>query len=254
MSKTRELANAFLQKTQLTRSPAPPISGVVNAFNSLFAVQDLSDQENQSIERILVEGFEAERSQGRRVDADIIEIKRLTKELLAIKRQEIVLIGERISQARAIFLKYKERSFREWLELTFGSFKTGYNYLAFYDLYLNVPEEFKRRLKEMPAKAVYILATNKAPIDRKIEIVRDYDHETAQDLITLIRDSLGSRRVIRRANNETLLRSMEREASLILPDHLNESQKRRLGALIENLRLLFADSKKIRSTSITSGF
>ena len=245
MSKTQELATAFLQKTRFTHPAAPPISPVVNAFNSLFAVQELNDQESQSIERIIVEGYEPGHFSEGDVDLDVAEVKRLTKELMAIQRQEMVLIGERIAQARAIFRKYKDRSFREWLELTFGSFKTGYNYLAFYDLYLIVPDEIKTRLKEMPAKAVYVLASKKVPVERKIEIVKDHSQESAQNLIALIQETLGDcRRTARRPSNERLLSSMEQEASMILPDGLDESQRRRLGVLIDQLKVLIDHSKK----------
>ncbi len=236
MSKTQELATAFLQKTHFIQPSAPPISGVANAFNSLFAVQELSDQENRSIERILVEGYESGRSGEGTVAVDVFEVKRLTKELVAIKRQEMVLIGERIVQARAIFQKYKERSFREWLELTFGSFKTGYNYLAFYDLYLLVPDEIKTQLKEMPAKAAYILASKKVPIERKIAIVKDHSRETTENLIALIRETLGDRRSVYRPTNEKLIGSMERDASMILPNLLDDSQCRRLRVLAEHLK------------------
>jgi hypothetical protein len=238
MSKTQQLATAFLRKTRLTQPTAPPISGVVNAFNALFAVQELSDQESRKIERILVEGFEPGQRVEGEVDLDVVEVKRITKELMAIKRQEMVLIGERIAQARAIFRKYNDRSFREWLNLTFGSFKTGYNYLAFYDLYLLVPDEIKGRLKEMPAKAVYVLASKKVPVERKIAIVKEHGQETAQNLIALIQETLGDRPAMKRPSNEKLISSMEKEAAMILPDALNESQKRRLTVLIEHLKTL----------------
>jgi hypothetical protein len=246
MSKTQELATAFLQKTRLTRPPAPPMSGVVNAFNALFAVQELSDQENRVIERILVEGYEPGRYVEGEVDLDVAQVKRITKELIAIKRQEMVLIGERIAEARSIFQKYKDRSFREWLELTFGSFKSGYNYLAFYDLYLSVPDEIKTRLKEMPAKAVYVLASKKVPVERKIQIVKDHAQESANHIISLIRETFDDgRHAVRRPTNEKLISSMERDASTILPDHLDESQRRRLSALIEHLKVLIDHSKNV---------
>ncbi|MBF8264062.1 MAG: chlamydia virulence plasmid protein pGP6-D [Parachlamydiales bacterium] len=242
MTKTQQLATAFLQKTRLTRPAAPPISGAINAFNALFAVQELSDPENRKIERILVEGFEPGQLSEGEVDLDVVEVKRLTKELMAIQRQEMVLIGERIAQARAIFRKYKDRSFREWLDLTFGSFKSGYNYLAFYDLYLLVPDDIKARLKEMPAKAVYVLASKKVPVERKIAIVKEHAQETAQNLIALIQSTLGDRRAAHRPTNEKLIRAMEKDASMIWPDLLNESQRRRLTALIGHLKTLLTHS------------
>jgi hypothetical protein len=237
MTKTQELATAFLQKTPKSRPVMLPAVNIVNAFQSLFAVQELNERESKCIERILVEGVEPEQSMYD-INADIVEVKRLTKELLAIKRQEIILIGERIAQVRTVFHRYRERSFREWLELTFGSFKTGYNYLSFYDLYLSVPEEIKLRLKEMPAKAVYVLATQKVSVDRKVEIIKDYANETAQDLIDRIRKHLGPSYVTKRPSNEYLIRQMERDAAMLVKDDLTEAQRLRLKSLVVHLRIV----------------
>jgi len=237
MSKTQELAQAFVQKSQFLRPSAPPINAATNAFHSLFAVQELNDQEMRTIERILTDGCEPGCLSEAEMSLDVLEVKRLTKELVAIKRQEMILIGERLAEARSIFRKYKDRSFREWLDLALGSFKTGYNYLAFYDLYLLVPDEVKGQLKEMPAKAAYILASKKAPLERKIAIVKEHSRETAHNLICLIRDKLGCRR-ISPASNERLIRSMEKDASTILPQLLNDSERRRLMVLVEHLKLI----------------
>ena len=247
MTKIQDLATAFLQKAQGARPVGPIVSkGPINAFNALFAVEELNEQDNRAVERILVEGYEPGLFPEESVDPDVLEVKRLTKELRAIKRQELVLIGERIAQARDIFRKYRERSFREWLELTFGSFKSGYNYLAFYDLYLAVPDEVKARLKEMPAKAAYILASRKAPLESKIEIVTSCGQKTASGLISFIQNRLNTgllKRPAKKISNERIIGSLERGASTILPESLDEFQRRRLSALIDHLKDLLTASK-----------
>jgi hypothetical protein len=245
--KTKDLAAAFLQKAQAVRPSAPPVHGLINAFNSLFSVQDLNELENREIERILFEGFEPGVPQ-EDIEKDTHEVKRLTKELRAIKRQELVLIGERIAAAREVFRKYKDRSFREWMEFTFGSFKTGYNYLSFYDLYLLVPEEIKNRLKEMPAKAVYILASNKAPVEKKIELVKEHSQKTTQTLITVIRETLGSgKKFVRKISNDNIITSLEKGATMLFPERLDAIHRRRLVDLIDHLTDLVEHSKKFLS-------
>ena len=245
MTKIQDLAAAFLQKAQGPRvsiATKPPI----NAFNALFAVEDLNEQDNRAVEKILVEGFEPGLVAEESVNPDIDEVKRLTKELRAIKRQELVLIGERIAQARDVFRKYKEKSFREWLELTFGSFKSGYNYLAFYDLYLALPDAIKPRLKEMPAKAIYILASRKAPLESKIEIVANATPQTANSLVALIQSRLGTNASggsSRKRSNERIIGELEKCASTILPESLDEFQRKRLASLIEHLKDLLTASK-----------
>jgi hypothetical protein len=243
MSKTQELAAAFLQKAQAMR-PVPMRTNSINAFNALFAVQELSEQESRAIEKILVEGYEPGAFSEDGVDADAFEIKRLTKELRAIKRQEMVLIGERIAQARDVFKKYQKRSFREWMDFTFGSFKTGYNYLAFFDLYSAMPIELREPLKEMPAKAVYVLASRKAPIEQKIELVRNSrSEERAEDLIALIRSTLDGVTELRVPSATRIVSALEKTASLLLPNRIDVLQRNRLILLVEYLKDVIERSK-----------
>ncbi len=247
--KTKDLAVAFLQKNQAPTSLPPPTSpGIINAFHSLFSVQELHAEEDQAIEAILRAGVEIDVPlEG--IETDAHEVKRLTKELRAIRRQELVLIGERVSAAREVFKKYKDRSFRDWMQLTFGSFKTGYNYLAFYDLYVSVPEEIKMRLKDMPAKAVYVLASHRAPLDKKIEVVKNHSRQTAQTLISVIRDTLGSsRKMTRKMSNDLILSSLEKGAVLLSPENLHAEHRRRLLSLIDHLSDLVELSKKFLSS------
>lgn len=236
--KTKDLAVAFVQKNRAVNPLPAPMPGVINAFHSLFSVQDLSDFENQAIERILQSGVESGTG-GLSLASDTFEIKRLTKELQAIRRQELVLIGERVSAVREVFRKYKDKSFRDWMQLAFGSFKTGYNYLSFYDLYLSVPDEIKGHLKEMPAKAVYVLASHKGPLEKKIEVVKNHSRETAQNLIAAIREVLGgSRKTSRKEANDRILSTLEKSAVLLSPEHLDHNHRKRLISLIDHLTSL----------------
>lgn len=234
MAKTHELATAFLRKTQ----SAPPVAvraGSINAFNALFSVQDLTDQEHRSIEKILVEGYEPGQFSEEGVDLDAVEIKKITKELKAIKRQELVLVGERVSKAREIFKKYKKRSFREWMDFTFGSFKTGYNYLSFYDLYSSIPENLQKVLKSMPARAVYMLASKKVPIEQKIDIIQSHHDKKTNDLVHFIREALSTDVSSIQSNSDRLIASLEKTASLLCSNQINQVQKKRLIDLVRRL-------------------
>lgn len=246
MTKTPELAAAFLERAQAHPS-MPMQSRSINAFNALFAVQELGEGESRAIERILVEGFEPGLHSEEGVDEDAAEIKRLTKELKAIKRQEMVLIGERISQAREIFKKYKKRSFREWMDFTFGSFKTGYNYLSFYDLYTAFPEELRIRLKAMPAKAIYVLASKKAPLEQKIELVRNRSQDKSEDWIAVIRAALGGAEP-KIPSASKILTILEKTVSLLYPHNMDPFQRNRLMLLVDRLQQVLELSNKKNST------
>lgn len=243
MTKTQEMAAAFLQRTQQLQPV--PVRNSINAFNALFAVQDLTDQEERSIEQILLDGCEPGDPVQERVPADALEIKKLTKELKAIKRQELVLIGERIAEAREVFRKYKKRSLREWMDFTFGSFKTGYNYLAFYDLYTAFPDELRGILKDMPAKAIYVLASKDMPIETKMDIVRTSPaRETASNLITRIQNSLGMSDHEKPPGSARILNALEKAASLLHPDRIDPLQRSRLIRLVDYLKEMIVLSEK----------
>ncbi|MES2274370.1 MAG: CT583 family protein [Chlamydiota bacterium] len=241
MNKTNKLAAAFVTQHQV--SPIQVDRRPINAFNALFAVQELDPGHQRAIEKILVEGYEPGLFPERGVDQDIAAVKQLTKELKAIKKQELILIGERVASAREIFKKYKEGSFRDWMELTFGSFKTGYNYLSFFDLYITLPEDLKERFKEMPAKAAYILASRKAPLEQKAEIVKEHSKDTASNLILLIQKMLGSSKektVPAISSLDKILSALEKDAGKLLfcSDRMASSQKKRVRFLIDQLESL----------------
>jgi hypothetical protein len=247
MSDKKDLATSFLQKAK--RPPAPVSRPPINSFDAMFSVQDLNEQEGKAIEKILLDGHEPGLLSEEIISTDIIELKKITKELKAINKQGLILIGERISKARDILKKYKEQSFREWLKLTYGSFKTGYNYISFFDLYTALPETLRWKLKEMPAKAAYILASKAAPIERKAKIVENYASESAQDLIILIQETLGSvlaKKFNRRSVIDRILDLLENETSRLMKrrEFLNEGRILRVRYLVDQLEALLKHAPK----------
>lgn len=241
MSDTKELASNFLQRAKPTTAPIP--RGPINSFDAMFSVQELNEQEGRAIEKILVDGYEPGLFSEDTVQVDASDLKKITKELKAISKQGAILIGERISKARDILKKYKEQSFREWLKMTYGSFKTGYNYISFFDLYTALPDHLKGKLKEMPAKAAYVLASKEASIERKAEIVENHASEPAQNIITLIQETFGSDRA-RKSNRKPLidkiLNSLEKETSKLIrrKEFIDAGQKQRAQYLIDQLKTL----------------
>jgi hypothetical protein len=180
-----DLIRSFVN--QNTNPLAPQIKAPINAFQSLFSVQDLSVDEKSMIENAFLS--EKGHISDEQVQTDVHEVERLTKELKAIKRQGIVFIGERIHSVREIFKRYKDRSFREWMKMTFGSFKTGYNYLAFYELYVALPLELQERLVSLSAKEAYRIASKDIPLEEKVRSIKEeewspsLEGESSSDLI-----------------------------------------------------------------------
>ena len=143
------------------------------------------------IETLLIEGSNPDSHTESQVHNDISNLKSITAEIKAIGRQGILLMGERISQARELLKSYHNGTFTKWLDSTFGSQKTGYNLLTYYDFYSALPEPaLKDKFRKLPQKVAYILASRKGDMKKKEEIVRDYDVQKPKDLLSIIQEKL----------------------------------------------------------------
>jgi len=107
----------------------------------------------------------------------------------------------------------------------------------------SLPEELQARLKAMPAKAIYILASRKAPIEQKVEVVKNCSHETADDLIAYFRTFFGGAEP-KVPSASKILSLMEKSAFLLVPHQLDTYQRNRLGILIDRLQEVFDLSEK----------
>lgn len=246
MTKLKNLAENFLQKSQNVNSPTR--SQPINPFHSLFQIQDLNEKDSSILDQILLEAQDENLGQQDSFEKDLFQLKRITKELKAIQRQEIVLIGERIHEARKIFetSQYKEETFKKWLEFTFGSYKTGYNYLAFYKLYLALPDGTRNSFKDMPAKAAYVLASKDGPIDQKVAIIEDSSLETAEDIILAIQKTFGtdSKARLKKSTVDKSLNTALKSVEVIAKKRsiLNSDQKKRAQLLVALLRKIIQRS------------
>lgn len=248
MSDMKTLAANFLQRAKPTIAVTP--RGVINSFDAMFPVQDLNTQESDAIDKLLIEAQEPGLFPAEIVLKHAAELKTLTKELKAIDKQRLIMIGERISKARKILDNYKEHSFREWLKLTYGSFKTGYNYISFFDLYTALPEDLKPLLKKMPAKAAYVLASRNAPIEKKAAIIEIHGTESAQKIITAIQTTFAptqARKSNRRPAIDQILTALENQTFKLRGErlHLSPQQLHRLQSLTQALNRLLGTCQQI---------
>lgn len=163
--------------------------GSVSSFDSIFKTRPLETKENQSLQNLLVEDFFSGAVAENQIKKDLAELKRLTAEIRAINRQAVLLLGERVYRAREMLKPYKDGTFTAWLEATFGARKSGYNVLAYYELYSQLPKpELQEKMKKIPQRAAYVLASRDGDVERKAEIIRDYYEMNHADLVTLIQE------------------------------------------------------------------
>lgn len=106
-----------------------------NSFNALFATKPLEQSEAEQIEKILTDNFQEGFIEKDQVQQDVLQLKQITAEIKAIGKQGTILMGERVHRARELLKSYKDGAFTKWLESAFGTRKTGYNVLAYYEFY-----------------------------------------------------------------------------------------------------------------------
>lgn len=163
----------------------------VNSFNSFFEVKELEKEESEFIRFLLSENYFCHQFEEKIIEDDIIKIKKITAEIRAIGRQGILLMGERIYLVMNILKSYKKGTFTKWLESTFNTKKTGYNALAYFELYRTLSnKELKEKLSKIPLRAAYILASRPGNRNIKEDIIRDYYHLKHKNLVSLIKNKL----------------------------------------------------------------
>lgn len=162
-----------------------------NSFNSVFDIKPLDAIESVKIEKLLFENNLSREATDEEIKKDAKELQSLTADIKAIGRQGAVLIGERVFQAMQILKPYKNGTFTKWLESTFGAKKTGYNCLAYFELYSGLPDDdLREKFKKIPLRSAYILASREGEPKIKEEIIRECHELGHHELITMIQKRL----------------------------------------------------------------
>ena len=175
----------------------------VNSFNSVFDVKPLDAVESIKIEKLLFENNLSAEATNEEIKKDAKKLQSLTADIKAIGRQGTVLIGERVFQAMQILKPYKNGTFTKWLEATFGAKKTGYNCLAYFELYHGLSnDDLKEKFKKIPLRSAYILASREGEPKIKEEIIREYHALGHHELITVIQKKLPLSREDKRSISE----------------------------------------------------
>jgi hypothetical protein len=192
MAKEDRQAEAFLsrfkQQIEGTAQKSRSHDGPINAFRSVFAIQELEPSRANDL-TLLLQISAPESKNSRDIERDCELLKNITIEILAIQKQSVLLLGERITKAKALLRAYGDGTtpFTKWLDATFSSRRTAYNCIAYYELYTTLPNEILReRLKLMSHKAAYMLAARKGEITQKCKIIEDYYLLKQHEIIPII--------------------------------------------------------------------
>lgn len=187
MSKlTTMLQERFLkkEKPKVTELAEKSAQGQLSSFSAIFGMGNLDEKDKEKLTDILKK---YPPQQDTDVATDLIALIAISSEVKAINNQAAILHGERIKKAQDILKKYRDGAFTAWLLATYGNRQTPYNFLQYYDFYTTMPKTLHAKIETMPRQAVYTLASRDGPLSKKEEVVKNYQGETKDELLTRIR-------------------------------------------------------------------
>ncbi len=185
MNKNQDLILNIVKKEKEFLSPIRPI----NTLQEIFSIQPVAREEKEALFHELVQILGEEESDKRKLEADFDQLALLSQACRAIQKQGIILVGEKIDQARSLFFGYeKSRAlFSTWIKKTFSSEKSAYNALAFYQFYRQIEADAdKEKFKKMPLKASYALASREGAIEEKILFIQNQYHKKNEEILNEI--------------------------------------------------------------------
>lgn len=237
MSQAKADAAAFFRRKSSQPKPGFNLLPNSNSFSSVFKLHELDEGEAKAIEELLeAGGSHLDQSE---LSLDIQKLKNITAEVKSISKQGVILLGERISKARAILTKYGDgkNTFTAWLIKAFGSRRSAYNTLSYYELYTALPSEVLReKLKNLPLKAAYALASRQGEMEEKVQIISDYAGEKPRQVIEEIQKRLPLKKGDRRKTDEAAcLKAFEKECRTLLKKPLSSEGKDELRKLLVSL-------------------
>jgi RecG-like helicase len=194
---TERLKMASEKLSKMTNLAEMSSSGNLSSFSGVFRVSPLTPKEQGEIKDLLSQYKEEEQE----ISGDLEDLLAITSEVKAINNQAAILHGERIKKAQHILKRYRDGAFSAWLVQTYGNRQTPYNFLQYYDLYTALPQMLASKLDSIPRQALYTLASREGPLEMKEDIIKNYQGETKQELLDLIRKKFPLAHSDRRAQD-----------------------------------------------------
>ncbi len=210
-------------------------NGDLTSFSGIFSVSDLSLHEKGFLENLLKEYALNDKD----VATDLTTLITLTSEVKAINNQAAILHGERIKKAQNVLKHYRDGAFTTWLIAAYGNRQTPYNFLQYYEFCEAIPKKLRIQLDTMPRQAVYTLASREGPIEKKREIIENYNGETKAELLFTIREAFPLNDFDKRRQNkgEQAIQALSKIVSTLENPQisLTKFQKNTLKTLVESL-------------------
>jgi len=238
LSKRLKRADKSSKTAALARESA---EGRLTGFAGVFSVSELSTTQKEGLAQILREHNTDEHD----ISDDLQNLSSITAEVQAINNQAAILHGERIKKAQTILKQYRDGAFTAWLTTTYGNRQTPYNLLQYFEFYHEMPTSLRPQIESMPRQAIYTLASREGAPEAKQDIIKNYQGETKNELLAMIRDSFpldeGDRR---RANpGENAIKLLKQLYSLVNDKRcsLTQDQHQTIATMLENLASQVSD-------------
>ena len=227
------------EKPKMTELAEKTTGGQLSVFSGVFGVSQLGEKEQNELVELLNK-FSPEEKMDHATD--LKALLAITSEVKAINNQAAILHGERIKQAQVILKKYRDGAFSAWLLATYGNRQTPYNFLQYFEFHSKIPKTLHPQIEAMPRQAVYTLASRDGAFSKKEEVVRDYQGETKQEMISKIRSLFPLDENDRRRENmgESTIKNLERLVTTFeqAPVKMTKAQKISMRQLIKKLSSL----------------
>lgn len=188
MSKFNDLLSLRFSKKENSKMTAlveKAKQGGLSSFSGVFKVAALNPTESSTLESILTNFRQTESFD---IASDLHALSTITSEVKAIANQAVILHGERIKKAQTILKDYLDGAFTAWLFATYGNRQTPYNFMQYYEFYTQIPQSLHMKIDQMPRQVIYSLASRSGAFSKKEQIIQNYNGETKQELLSIIRE------------------------------------------------------------------
>lgn len=217
-------------------------TGNLTSFSGVFSIIELSDKEKETLANLLSHYAKEEQEIG----SDLNLLISLTSEVKAINNQAALLHGERIKKAHQILTRYRDGAFTAWLISAYGNRQTPYNLLQYYEFCEAIPKQLRPKIELMPRQAVYVLASREGSLDKKQEMIENYQGETKGEMLALIRQTFPLDRTDKRKQKlgKGLVQGLQRLYQQLKSAHqeLTVMQKKQALALLHQIQQLIGSS------------
>lgn len=190
MNKLIKEASVFFQKNRKSVKEEFQRKEIVeNAFAVSLTPSEINQLDNLLSKHDL---------EGREKDV-FFSIKTLTCQIKSIQKQHVLLIGEKVYKVRELLktIGSSDTTFSSWISLVFSTKSSAYNALAYYELFISLPNKDEQiLLQSIPYKAAYLLASRRGSIEKKMDVMRKMNGLPNTSAIFILNKHLPSLREI----------------------------------------------------------